>query len=91
MVAAGPSKLLVPPIYDALHSITEDIFIVTTVRTSELTMAFSCYFSFIWEVESSEVQAFNFDTYYENCVYTCILYQFSASKFIFQCVTLPKQ
>lgn len=56
MVAAVPSKLLVP-VCEKLHSITEDIFIVTTVRTADLTMAFSFYFSFIWKGESFEVQA----------------------------------
>jgi hypothetical protein len=56
MVAAGPSKPLVP-ICEKLH-ITEGIFIVTTVKTTDLTMAFSFYFSFIWKRESFEVQAY---------------------------------
>jgi hypothetical protein len=54
MVAADPSKPLVP-ICAKLHNITEDIFIVTTVRSTSLTMAFPFYFSFIWKGESFEV------------------------------------
>jgi len=57
MVAAGRSKQLVPTC-EKLHNITEDIFIVTTVRTTGLTVTFSFYFSFIWKRESFEVQAY---------------------------------
>jgi hypothetical protein len=51
MVATGPSKPLVP-MCEKLLNITEDYFIVTTVRTTDLTMAFSFYFSFIWKRKS---------------------------------------
>jgi len=50
MVAAGPTKPLVP-MCEKLHNFTEDIFIVTTVRTTDLTMAFALYFSVIWKGE----------------------------------------
>jgi hypothetical protein len=46
MVAAGPSKPLVP-VCERIHSSTQDIFIVTTVRTSDITMAFSFNFFYL--------------------------------------------
>lgn len=57
MVAAVHSKLLLP-VCKNLHSITDDIFIVITVRTTDLIMAFSFYFSFIWKGENFEVQTY---------------------------------
>lgn len=91
MVAAGSSKPLLP-MCEELHNITKDIFIVTTVRTTDLTMAFSFYFSVIWKGESFEVQAYLhlFRTQVMKTVYTCILCQFSASNFIFSFVACPK-
>jgi len=57
MVAADPSKPLVP-ICAKLHNITEDILIVTTVRSTDLTMGFSFHFPFIWKGESFEMQPY---------------------------------
>jgi hypothetical protein len=81
MAAAGPSEPSVPTC-EKVHSITEDIFIVNTVRTADKTMEFCFYFSFTWKGESLEVQAylnlFLTAVVKTVCMYTCIVCQFAA-------------